>query len=264
MTIGRARFDRALREQARGQPKRNPQLSGFLGLTTGGEDVVDIPSRPGFVWVRLRNVSNEVIQAFNDAVSPVYNLPVLVERDLASPVRYKIVGRDVDVYGGNWGTASSYVPGHGGQHSFDKNDPGSGGDVVWVYSDQFLPFLVTPSGSAGSSNALVWQGIYHVTGTYHCGGNTGTASLVGNNATGSANSRMSLVYLDVSTGNPMILAGTTEFVESITGLCAVLQYIPAVPNSEDIALAGVRLPTGTSTIGWANLYDIRELIHKSP
>ena len=262
---GQERFDRTMRQRSQRQPKKNPQFSGFLGITTGGENVVEIPSRLGYFWVRLRNVSNEVIQALNTTVSPIYNLPVIVERDLSSPTKYKVVGRDVDVYGSNWGSSSSYTPIHGGQHSFDKNDTGTGGDVTWIYSDQFFPFLVTPSGSDGSPNALVWPFIYHDDdGKYYCSGNTGTASLVGNNATGSANARMSLIYIDVSTGNPTILAGTTEFAEDITGTCAVLQYIPAVPDDKDIALAGVRLPTGTSVINWANLYDIREFSQKHP
>ena len=254
-----------MRQRSLRQPKKNPQFSGFLGIVTGDEEVVEIAGRPGFYWVRLRNVGNEVIQAFNDRVSPIYNLPVLVERDLASPVRYKIVNRDVDIYGSNWGTGSPYVARHGSQHSFNKHNTDTGGDVTWVYSDQFLPFLITPSGSSGAGNVLFWPYVYHDNdGKYYCAGDTGTASLLGNLPTGSNKARMSLIYLDVSSGNPVILAGTEEFDNAITGSCQVLQYIPAVPNNEDIALAGVRLVSGTSAIGWWNLYDIRELVHKHP
>jgi hypothetical protein len=111
----------------------------------------------------------------------------------------------------------------------------------------------------------VWPYVYHDDdGNYYYAGNTGTASLLSNKPTGSSNARMSLVYLDTSTGNPTILAGTTEFTATITGTAAVLQYIPSVPDNDDIALAGVRLVSGTSTIGWANLYDIRELLHEHP
>jgi len=265
MTTGRDRFDRIMRQRSQGLPIKNPQFSGFLGITTGGNNVVEIPGRPGFVWVRLRNVDNEIIQAFNEITSPVFNLPVLVERDLSSPTRYKVVGRDTDVYGSNWGTSSVYLARHGAQHSFGKSDPGTGGDVTWIYSDQILPFLVTPSGSYGAGSVLVWSFIYHDDdGNYHYAGNTGTASLLGNKPTGSSNARMSLVYLDTSTGNPSIQAGTTEFAATITGTAAVLPYIPSVPDNDDIALAGVRLVSGTSSIGWSNLYDIREFIHKHP
>ena len=262
---GRDNFDRIMRQRSQGQPKKNPRFSGYLGITTGGESVIDIPNRAGFVWVRLRNAANEVIQAFNDSVSPLYNLPVLVERDLSSPIRYKIIGVDRDIYGGNWGTASSYIPNHGAQHSFNRDDSSTAGDITWIYTDQFLPLLVAPSGSSGAANVIVYPYLYHDNGgNYFCAGNTGTATLLGNLPTGSSNARMSLVYLDVSTGNPMILAGTDEFANTITGTCGVLQYIPGVPDNDDIALAGVRLITGTSTIRWENLYDIREFIHKHP
>jgi len=262
---GIQRFDNAMRQRSQRQPKKNPIFSGYLGIHTGGEDVVKIPSRLGFVWVRLRNVNNEVIQAFNEDVSPIMNLPVRVERDLSSPTRYKVIGRDIDVYGSNWGTASPYIGPHAGQHSFNKADTSTGGDIVWIYPDQFLPLLVTPSGSAGSNSVIVFPGVYHHgDGTYHYAGNTGTSSVLGNLPTGAANARMSLIYLDTPSGNPKILANTDEFSNALTGTAQVLQYIPAVPYDNDIALAGVRLVTGTSVIGWNNLYDIREHVHKRP
>ena len=149
---GRDNFDRIMRERSQRQPKKNPVYSGFLGITTGGVETVKVASRPGFVWVRLRNVDNEVIQAFNQDVSTIYNLPVLVERDVTSPTRYKVVGRDLGVYGSNWGTASPYLASHAGQHSFNKEDTSTGGDIVWIYSDQFLPFLVSPSGTTSGGS----------------------------------------------------------------------------------------------------------------
>ena len=261
---GRNNFNRAMLDRSQRQPKKNPRFSGFLGIRTGGVDTVDIASRPGFVWVRLRNVDNEVIQAFNEDVSSIYNLPVLVERDLASPTRYKVVGRDIGVYGSNWGTASPYLTAHAGQHSFNKEDNSTGGDIAWIYTDQFLPFLVSPSGTAGAGNVLVFPGIYHKDeGTYHYAGDTGTASIIGNNPTGANNARMSLVYLDTVSGNLLIENSTTEFASTITGTASVLPYIPAAPL-DGIALAGVRLVTGTSAIVWENLTDLREFVHEHP
>jgi hypothetical protein len=69
---------------------------------------------------------------------------------------------------------------------------------------------------------------------------------------------MLLVYLNEPTGNFLIATGSlTEFADTITGTAAVLPYIPPIPSSQDIPIAGVRLVTGTSSIKWANLYDVR-------
>lgn len=260
---GLGRFDRVMRERSQRQPRKNPVYSGFLGITTGGAETVEIDSRPGFVWVRLRNVDNEVIQAFNEDVSPIYNLPVLVERDLASPTRYKIVGRDIGVYGSNWGTASPYLSPHAGQHMFNKEDVATGGDIVWIYTDQFLPFLVSPSGTAsgGSANVLIFPGIYHdCDGNYRYAGNTGTASLYTCKPTGTNNAKMCLVYLERATGNFLLECGTLEFGLGISGTANLLQYIPPVPEG-GTALAGIRLVSGTSTIGWNDIIDLREFVH---
>jgi hypothetical protein len=253
---GKDNFDRVMRQRSQRQPKKNQVFSGFLGIRTGGIDTVKVASRPGFVWVRLRNVDNEVIQAWNENTSTIYNLPVLVERDLSSPTRYKVIGRDIGVYGSNWGTASPYLAAHAGQHMFNKEDTSTGGDIVWVYSDQFLPFLVSPSGTAGAGSVLIFPGTYLYTGTFHYSGDTGTASLLGYKPTGSSNASILLVYLDEPTGNFGVLQGD-EFSALLTGTHDVVTRLPSPPaNSKP--LAGVRLVSGTATIGWNNLYDVRQ------
>jgi len=76
---GKKRYERSISALA-GRKTTKPQyFSGQLGVTTGGENVVEVTNRPGFVWVKLRNQLNELIQAFNDEVSPVFDLPVMVE-----------------------------------------------------------------------------------------------------------------------------------------------------------------------------------------
>ena len=259
---GIQRFDNAMRQRSQRQPKKNPIFSGYLGIHTGGEDVVKIPSRLGFVWVRLRNVNNEVIQAFNEDVSPIMNLPVRVERDLSSPTRYKVIGRDIDVYGSNWGTASPYIGPHAGQHSFNKADTSTGGDIVWVYSDQFLPFLVTPSGTAGAGNVLIFPGVYEYDEGFHYAGGTGTASLLTYKPTGTTASLL-LVSLDKPTGNFLITSAGAGFDAALTGTWDVITRLPETPYNNK-ALSGVRLVSGTSTIGWPNLYDARSFGNTLP
>jgi hypothetical protein len=60
--------------------KSKTSYSGLLGLAIGGHKIVNHPTRAGYVYVRLRDNLSEVVQAFNDKVSPVYDFPVLIQR----------------------------------------------------------------------------------------------------------------------------------------------------------------------------------------
>jgi len=265
---GKQRYQRVAGERAERKEDRVQVFSGTLGITTNGENQVEVPGRPGFVWVQLRNQLNETIQAFNESVSPVFSLPVLVEWDKDSPIRYKVRGRDIGRYtvwvttnaaGDTVSNTSAYLPAHGAQHSFNKYTGWGGGDVVWVYSDQFIPWLVTPSGSAGSLSVAVQPSAYYYNDQFRWAGGTGIAGFDALLPTGSSNARMLLIYLDPDTGNPYIATGTlTEFANTITGTQQIMPYMPSLIEGTDIPLAGVRLITGTSKILWQNLYDLRD------
>jgi hypothetical protein len=254
---GKRRVERAATSLASRKEDRPLYFSGQLGITTNGEAQVEVPSRSGFVWVRLRNQLNEVIQAFNEEVSTVYDLPVLVEWDKFSPNRYRIVGRDRGRYL-DWGSSSSYLPIHGAQHQFNTLTGAGGGDIVWVYSQQFQPLLVTPSGTAGAFSVSIQPHVYYWNSEFQYAGGTGIAGFDGLWPTGSSNARMLLVYLDPDTGNVNLATGSlTEFSNTLTGTADVIPYVPSLIAPEDIPLSAVRLITGTSTIQWTNLYDIR-------
>ena len=259
---GRKRFERVASSQAERKEDRPLHFSGLLGIVTGGENQVEIPSRNGFVWVRLRNQINEIIQAYNGVVSPVYDLPVMVEWDKFSPNRYKIVGRDTGRYT-DWGSVSSFEPIHSAQHSFNPNIGEAGGDIVWVYSQQFMPFLATPSGSSGSMDVVLQPYIYYHGNSFEQAGATGIAINSTLLPTGTTSARMLLLYMEETTGNFMIATGSlTEFDATWTGTAAVLPYVPPIGDIHDIPIAGVRLVTGTASIQWPNLYDLR-LWHNS-
>src|SRR3990167_1599226 len=151
-------------------------IPGLLGIDRG-EDVIDVPGRSAFVYVRLRSNESEIIQAFNDKVAPVFNLPVLVVRDPIDPTKYRIHGRDDAVYS-NWGTSSPYLPVHGGTHSIAPT--GGGGDPVWVFGRQFMPMLAYPSGTAGSRGVILDPFVYYFDDfdTYKHAGGTGTSDIV--------------------------------------------------------------------------------------
>ena len=255
---GKRRYERAIGSLAERKESKSTYFSGQLGITTNGEAQVEVPGRNGFVWVRLRNQLNEVIQAFNESVSLVYSLPVMVEWDKLSPTHYKIVGRDTGRYS-NWGSSSSYQPVHGAQHSFDPLSGIGGGDVVWIYDQQIIPFLITPSGSAGAMSVSWQPDVYYMSGTSHYWGGTGIAISNDLKPPTADKARMLLLYCEVNTGNLLIATGTlTEFDASITGTAEVCPYIPPLVSDDDLPLAGLRLVTGTSVILWTNLYDVRQ------
>ena len=239
---------------------REQAIPGILGFMLNGEQTVEVPTRRGFVYVRLRNNTSEVIQAFNQEVAPVYGLPVLVTRDEVNNSQYMVAGRDLGVYmgsgGDGWGT-SAYLPRHGATHSYRHNQPG--GDIAWIYGRQFMPLLVYPSGSSGGPNVLIDPATYYQDNLWHYAGGTGTQDIIPTYKPTGSNARMVLVYLD-SDGNPQLEGGTTYFAESITGASAIIPYLPALPDTGALPLGGVRLVSGTSRIVWANLYDLRPLM----
>lgn len=227
-------------------------IPGILGFLIGGEEVVDVANRPGYVYARLRDNLSEVVQAFNTNVSPVYNLPVLIVRDATDRSRYIVLSRDYGRYQ-LWGTTSAYLPRHGNQHSFDPLN-GGGGDVVWVFSQQFMPLLVYPSGSAGSMSLSISPYNRYRNNGWHYAGGISTPSLASYKPSGVSNARMVLVYLDGS--DAVGLLPGAEFVSTTTGT-AILPYIPDIPSSDSLALAAIKLLTGTSVILWEDIYDLR-------
>lgn len=237
--------------------KRNKDkpLPGILGFMLNGKKTVEVPTRPGFVFVRLRNTTNELIQAYNGEVSPVYDLPVLVDRDDVDKSRYRVIGRDLGAYQ-NWGSSSGYLPRHGSTHSFSPDTSG-GGDIVFVYGRQMMPLAVMQSGSSGAGCAYIESGIFYQAGKWVYAGNTGTANLLPAKPS-AGNARMLLVYLDEN-GNPGIATGTV-FSESLTGTASIIPYLPNITSNYYIPLAGIRLTNDTTAILWDNIYDVRPWI----
>lgn len=228
--------------------------SGALGIYIGGKQYVDVPNRPGFVYVRLSSNISELIQAHNQVVSPIYDLPVLLTKTKSY---YEIFGRDVEQYASYDTSNSSFLPKHGFQHEFDP-DNGGGGDLVFVHGEQFYPLMGFPSGTDGAGNILIAPYRYYANSAWHYTGNTGTPDLLQYKPTGSANAVLLLVGLTVNTGNPFVKIGT-EFAASITGASALTDYVPtSLTVSNEIPGTIVRLVTGTDTITWANIYDARQ------
>lgn len=127
------RLDKSLKKTLNTKENKIITFPGELGLPLDGNKLVEVPNRKGYVFVRVQGNMSEAIQAYNSEVSPIYGLPVLIARQNNV---YRVIGRNIDLYR-DWGNIP-YLPRHGGQHSFN-HALGMGGDITWVYSQQFMP-----------------------------------------------------------------------------------------------------------------------------
>lgn len=231
-------------------------IYGSLGIFLGGQKVIQVPNRQGYVYVRLRDNQNEVIQAFNNKVAASYDLPVIVVREGG---RYIVQQYNSQRYQNNAQNSAPFLPGHGTQHSFPR---GGGADVTWIYSQQFMPALVFPESTTGTTVRIDRYPLLNPNGQWIYAGGTGTQNILQYLPTTGSSSLMTLVYMDALTGNPGILVGSgSYFPANITG--SIYPYIPS-PSSTQIPLAGVLLNTGTQRITWDNIYDVRQWIHATP
>ena len=234
--------------------KEEVEIPGELGAYIKGKKTIEVPNRPHYVYVRLRTNLSEIIQAYNDSVSPSFRLPVLVKRE---GNKYVVIGLESNRYS-NWENTNRYIPRHGDTHSFDLEGNKMGADPVWVYPQQFMPSLVAPFGVHGAENAFVYAHSFINNGTWHYSGNTGTPSLTNYNPT--TGLRLVLITLDTITGNPTLFASTgTSIATTITGTAALLPYLPAFDESRYIPLSFAALQSGTFSVGWNNLHDVRPL-----
>lgn len=249
----------ALKTQKRNTEQSKKLIYGSLGIPLDGQKLVDVPDRQAYVYVRLRDNQNEVIQAYNNTVAASYDLPVIAYRE---GNRYIIMGVNTQRYQSNWNNPAPYLPNHGTSHSFG---PGGGGDVSWIYSRQMMPFLVYPNAATGTNVLVSPHYLLNSGGQWKYAGNTGTPDILGTYKPTGSNSVMILVYLDNITGNPGILIGSgSYFPNNITGTDTLYSYIPTPNTATQIPLSAVRLDTGTYSIGWNNLIDVRQWLQILP
>jgi predicted GH43/DUF377 family glycosyl hydrolase len=246
------KLKKSLKKYDKSKQNKETLISGELGITLGGRRLVEVPGRQGFVYVRLKGNTSELIQAYNATVSPVYDLPVFVVRQTGI---YKVVGRNIERHQNQWGSAP-FLPKHGGQHSFN-HEIGAGGDVVWTYSQQFMPLLSYPSGTQGSMTLSLSPAFYEWEGSFRYAQITGSPDYTPLLPTITGSARMVLSYLDPIDNSIKLVPGT-PFSNSITGAAQIAQYIPDIPRSIGLPLAAVRLVTGTTQINWNAVYDVRD------
>lgn len=248
--MSKYRLQRSFKKYDQQVTKAVIEYPGELGVRKGGQYLVEVPSRPGYYYVRLLNNLSELIVAFNDGkVSPVYGLPVSVARNAHDQNRWYIIGRDSGRYQ-NWGS-TSYLPNHGDQHSFNPANPGA--DPVWVWQDQIMPINAVPSGSSGALSMLIEPGYYYINGERKSIGTTSTGPLTSYLPV-SGSSRFITLYVDDS-GDTGIISGD-EFTSTISG--SMDAFIPTT-SATQLPVRAIRLESNTTYIPWSSTYDLRPL-----
>lgn len=196
---------------------KEAEIPGILGFTVNGLQVVNVPYRPGYVYVRLRNNTSEVIQAFNENTPALYNLPVIIIRDEVDKSRYKVKGRDLGAYQ-NWGTSNLYVGDH--THSFFTGFLAFD-DAVFIATGVALDFKEDLYATAAGTTISV--GV--VTGTFSRDGHTHPQYSTGSASVGGGGSTV-LIYDDTTfkvTGTAInfganlnvVVTGSTAYVSSV-------------------------------------------------
>lgn len=219
-------------------PQKPSTLSGSLGLSP---TVINVPNRLGFSYVRLLGNTNEVIQAYNSTVSATFDVPVTVQWD---GTKYVVIGRDVNRYT-SWGS-SPYLPLHGVSHAF------GGGDTTWILQEQIYPLRVYPSGSS----LQIAPYVYNWLGNWKSGGNTGTSTIT--LPSDPTKQKVMLLYINGATSNPTWVPGT-EAPINLTAKSDLIPYLPSFQMSLGIPLVMARIPSGTTSWTWDNIYDIRQI-----
>jgi len=248
MPIGKFRLKKEVKSLNDRKPDELIEVPGILG---NGVGVVEVPNRLGYVYVRLRNQMSETIQAYNDRVSPVDDLPVVVIRHRAEMNRWKIKDRDLGQYV-TW--QSSYVPDHGSQHSLDPFDPG--GDIVWTFARQMMPLNAVLCSECSGTNSVVVKDYYY----YRNSDSTwqyfeDAESIDYITKPSGTNSVMNLLYLDTA-GALQSIQGVEFDADAISG--SVLDYLPPPPADCFVPIAGIYISHDiTKDIAWEDIYDVR-------
>lgn len=231
---------------------------GLLGTyDANGAEIVDVPGKSNFCYVRLNGSFNEVIEAYNTTVSTQFNLAVKVAKRPDESF-YEVIGLNVQQYV-NWGDGgqNAFLPKHANTHTHGIGD-GVGTDPVFIYKRQLLqPMGVHPFFTGVTMTAYV-EGDYYVWNNeivYFSG--TTTADLTPLKPT-DGKSRYVTIYLDGNTNSLGYKTGTLFSKNFFFGNTA---DIPEVLPQEGLQLATVYLVSGTYQLSWDNIYDVRNFLN---
>jgi hypothetical protein len=252
---GKTQLRRAVQKKFASKADKQILIPGLLGAYIGAVWMVSVPGRPSFVYVRVHGNNSEVIEAFNDTVSPILNLAVVLTRDELTPNYYRILRRDVAKYQ-DWYTPQ--IGYHATQHEFGGTGS-MGADIVWVQKQQFVPLEVRPVSTSGSTyQCFVDPEYYQWNAGYQFFSGGATPDLNFLRPGGQLQGLFLGVYMDGNTDALAYITGTqfthTPWPDNYRAL------IPTVPTSVGIPLAGILLTHEMVGINWAQIYDVRAIL----
>lgn len=251
MPEGKKRLERAVKGALDKKTDKPIEFKGLMGAYVNGNQTIVVAERPDFVYVRIRGATGEVVQAFNDMVAEVFDLPVIISRDPKVRHLWRVTGRDIGQYG-DWG-GGSYLPPHGDTHTFIGAE-GYGSDPVWIVKRQWLPFLPMPNPS-GTNAIFIEQDYWYWEGRFRFWPGSGTDDLFQFRPTGGAHGRFVTIFMRGDEGIPDYLVGP-EF-SLIYPPPDPAEFILAPDPNVGIPICAVSLQTGTQNIGWNEIYDLR-------
>jgi hypothetical protein len=252
---GKTQLRRAVQKKFASKADKQILIPGLLGAYIGAVWMVSVPGRPSFVYVRVHGNNSEVIEAFNDTVSPILNLAVVLTRDELTPNYYRILRRDVAKYQ-DWYTPQ--IGYHATQHEFGGTGS-MGADIVWIQKQQFVPLEVRPMSVSGSTyQCFVDADYYQWNAGYQFFSGGATPDLAFLRPGGQLQGLFLGVYMNGNTDSLMYITGTQFSVSPWPD--NYRSYIPAVPTSVGIPLAGILLTHEMTGINWSQICDIRPIL----
>lgn len=221
-------------------------VPGLLGRIS--DRAVAIPTRPGYVYVRIGHEETEG-QARNKRVPNRYDLPVVLGYDGITDEFQVLAIRQETYLAAGFDVVPEIAP-HHETHEFPGVGTGDGSDLVYVHHRQIRGLRIYASGTYLVSNepghAIVWGYPMWITSQ--------TLDLTSYVPTSGINARFVLIYLDAN-GDLKARAGNIVSVEAIQ-----IADAPA-PTTSEIPLAWVLLYRGQAAISddrtEQNIYDLR-------
>jgi len=246
MGRGHKELTKAVKEYTQNVQARLPVTRALLGDGYGN---VDVPGRPGFVYVRPHMNPSQVLQVLCKALRGSSGLPVLIGKPMSHQDENMLMVLDVD-----WGmysmmgwaaTGSSYLPMHGQEHTWGGSDP------TPIRSRQIMDGALTAT-NPPSMIVYVNRYRYWYNGTWQTWEGGYSPSLSG--AVPPVGNRFLAFYIDPPTNTLRAATGTvwTSMPPDYDAL------IPELPSGA-IPVGLVQLQPTTTTVSDSRIYELRLL-----
>jgi hypothetical protein len=210
---------------------------GYLG---SGLDVA-VPGRPGYVYVTLND--GMVIIAYNQAVPPTLNYPVVVGYDPNQTSKHTLVvlgTRTIPREGSTDNNTFAVAP-HHASHEYGNSNGGN--DVVYVHTRQLLPLRPTPT---GGFNLHIYSDVQKVNGIWAQVGGI-TLDLSSHQQTGfvsgsTGDSKWVLISLSLTSGSIIQTSGSVKAIGELSA-----NDLPTLPV-QNLPICAIRFWSGQTEI----------------